>query len=91
MSQIDTSEFALLDTKIGMTDEMNIQISVLWDHMAGMHRIIMRDTVTQNDASRCVSEGKDEEGRVPVQSFVSAMPEIIEEIIVMNKLMGGVK
>jgi len=91
MSQIDTSEFALLDTKIGMTDEMNLQISVLWDHRAGMHRMIMRDGVTQNDAARCVTEGRDAEGRVPVLSFVAAMPEMVEEIIILNKLMGGAK
>jgi len=88
MAQIDTSSVLLLDTRVGKDGGMQMQMHIRWDFSAEMHRITMWDTNTKNDASRCVTEGRDMEGTVPVKSFVDAMPEMIEEIIVLNKLMG---
>lgn len=78
----------LLDTKIGHNDELSLSVSIMWDHRAGMHRVMVVDMATHNDASRGVTNGRDKDGAVPVQSFVDVLPEMIEEIIVLNKLMG---
>ena len=88
MAQIDTSQVVLLDTRIGVEGGMNLTMNVMWDDRSGMHRIMVLDTVTQNDASRVVTEGRDASNMVPVKSFVDALPNMIEEIIVLNKLMG---
>lgn len=88
MAQIDTSQVVLLDTRIGVEGGMNLTMNVMWDDRSGMHRIMVLDTVTQNDASRVVTEGRDDNNMVPVKSFVDALPNMIEEIIVLNKLMG---
>lgn len=88
MAQIDTSQVVLLDTRIGVEGGMNLTMNVMWDDMAGMHRIMVLDTITQNDASRVVTEGRDADNMVPVKSFVDALPQMIEEIIILNKLMG---
>ena len=88
MAQIDTSQVLLLDTRIGTEGGMNLTINVMWDSRSGQHRIMLLDTLTGNDASRVVTEGRDQENRVPVKSFVDALPEMIEEIIILNKLMG---
>lgn len=88
MAQIDTSQVVLLDTRIGVEGGMNLTMNVMWDDRSGMHRIMVLDTVTQNDASRVVTEGRDANNMVPVKSFVDALPNMIEEIIVLNKLMG---
>ncbi len=88
MAQVDASSVLLLDTKIGKEGGLNLSMNVMWDERSGMHRLMIVDTTTNNDASRAVSDGRDEDGRVPAQSFVNAMPEMIEEIIVLNKLMG---
>lgn len=88
MAQIDTSQVVLLDTRIGVEGGMNLTMNVMWDDRAGMHRIMVLDTVTQNDASRVVTEGRDADNMVPVKSFVDALPQMIEEIIILNKLMG---
>lgn len=88
MAQIDTSQVVLLDTRIGVEGGMNLTMNVMWDDRAGMHRIMVLDTITQNDASRVVTEGRDADNMVPVKSFVDALPQMIEEIIILNKLMG---
>ena len=88
MAQIDTSQVVLMDTRIGVEGGMNLTMNVMWDDRSGMHRIMVLDTVTQNDASRVVTEGRDANNMVPVKSFVDALPNMIEEIIVLNKLMG---
>lgn len=88
MAQIDTSQVVLLDTRIGVEGGMNLTMNVMWDDRSGMHRIMVLDTVTQNDASRVVTEGRDADNMVPVKSFVDVLPNMIEEIIVLNKLMG---
>jgi hypothetical protein len=88
MAQIDTSQVVLLDTRIGVEGGMNLTMNVMWDDRSGMHRIMVLDTITQNDASRVVTEGRDANNMVPVKSFVDALPNMIEEIIVLNKLMG---
>lgn len=88
MAQIDTSQVVLLDTRIGVEGGMNLTMNVMWDDRAGMHRIMVLDTITQNDASRVVTEGRDDNNMVPVKSFVDALPQMIEEIIILNKLMG---
>lgn len=90
MAQVETSQIILLDTKIGTEGGMNLTVNVMWDPRAGQHRIMLMDTNTGNDASRTVTEGRDTDNRVPVKSFVDVMPEMIEEIIVLNKLMGSV-
>jgi len=41
-----------------------------------------------NDSTRIVGEGKDIGGRVPIKSFIDVMPPMIEEVIILNKLMG---
>jgi hypothetical protein len=88
MAQIDTSQVLLLDTKIGRDGGLNLSMSVAWDIRAEMHRFMVVDTLTGNDASRCVTEGRDDGGAVPVKSFVDVLPEMIEEIVILNKLMG---
>lgn len=88
MAQIDTSQVVLLDTRIGVEGGMNLTMNVMWDDRSGMHRIMVLDTVTQNDASRVVTDGRDANNMVPVKSFVDILPQMIEEIIVLNKLMG---
>lgn len=88
MAQIDTSQVVLLDTRIGVEGGMNLTMNVMWDDRSGMHRIMVLDTVTQNDASRVVTDGRDADNMVPVKSFVDALPNMIEEIIVLNKLIG---
>lgn len=88
MAQIDTSQVVLLDTRIGVEGGMNLTMNVMWDDRAGMHRIMVLDTITQNDASRVVTEGRDADNMVPVKSFVDALPQMIEEIIILNRLMG---
>lgn len=88
MAQVDTTSVVLLDTHIGREGGLNLTMNVMWDDRASMHRFMVMDTETGNDASRCVTEGIDQDGRVPVQSFVDALPQMIEEIIVLNKLMG---
>lgn len=77
-----------MDTRIGVEGGMNLTMNVMWDDRAGMHRIMVLDTITQNDASRVVTEGRDADNMVPVKSFVDALPQMIEEIIILNKLMG---
>jgi hypothetical protein len=59
-----------------------------WDAMSRHHRITVWDTVTMNDSTRIVSDGRYVNGKVPVKSFIDAMPPMIEEVIVLNKLMG---
>jgi len=88
MAQIDTSQVVLLDTRIGVDGGMNLIMNVIWDDRSGQHKIMVLDTVTKNDASRAVTEGRDADNMVPVKSFVDILPQMIEEIIVLNKLMG---
>jgi hypothetical protein len=56
--------------------------------MSRHHRITVWDTVTMNDSTRIVSDGRYVNGKVPVKSFIDAMPLMIEEVIILNKLMG---
>lgn len=91
MAQIDTSMVTLLDTRIGEEGGMNLTINVIWHGAAGHHRIMAVDSTTGNDASRAVTEGRDAENKVPIKSFVDVLPEMIEEITVMNKLMGPLR
>lgn len=78
----------LADTMIGPDDTISIAIVMEWDKMSMHHRITVWDTVTMNDSTRIVSEGRDDNGKVPVKSFIDAMPLMIEEVIILNKLMG---
>lgn len=87
MAQIDTSQIILMDTTIGTEGGMNLTVNVMWDPRSSQHRIMLLDTTTGNDASRTVTEGRDTDNRVPVKSFVDVMPEMVEEIIILNKLM----
>ncbi len=88
MAQIDTSSVMLADTMIGPNDTISIAVVMEWDKMTMYHRITVWDTVTMNDSTRIVGEGKDIGGRVPIKSFIDAMPPMIEEVIILNKLMG---
>ena len=88
MAQLDASDVILLDTRIGQEGGLNIAINVMWDSRSEQHRIMVMDTNTKNDASRVVTEGRDAENKVPVKSFVDVLPQMIEEIIILNKLMG---
>jgi len=88
MAQIDTSQVVLLDTRIGKDGGMNLTMNVMWDERSGQHKIMVMDTITNNDASRAVTEGRDMDNMVPVKSFVDVLPQMIEEIIILNKLMG---
>jgi hypothetical protein len=88
MAQIDTSSVMLADTMIGPDDTISIAMVMEWDTMTKHHRLTVWDTVTMNDSTRIVSEGREANGKVPVKSFIDAMPLMIEEVIVLNKLMG---
>lgn len=88
MAQIDTSSVMLADTMIGPHDTISIAIVMEWDEMSMHHRITVWDTVTMNDSTRIVSEGRDAIGKMPVASFIDVMPPMIEEVIILNKLMG---
>lgn len=78
----------LENTMIGENDDICIAVSMKWDGMAQSHRITAWDTTTMNDSSRVVSNGRDAENRVPVRSFIDVLPLMVEEIIILNKLMG---
>jgi len=88
MAQIDTSSVMLADTMIGPDDTISIAMVMEWDAMSRHHRITVWDTVTMNDSTRIVSEGRDAIGKMPVASFIDVMPPMIEEVIILNKLMG---
>lgn len=88
MEPIDTSSVMLADTMIGPGEALSIAVVMEWDHMTERHRITVWDTVTMNDSTRIVGEGRDTGGRVPIKSFIDAMPPMIEEVIILNKLMG---
>jgi hypothetical protein len=88
MAQIDTSSVMLENTMIGENDDICIAVSMRWDGMARSHRVTAWDTTTMNDSSRVVSNGRDAENRVPVRSFIDVLPLMVEEIIILNKLMG---
>jgi hypothetical protein len=49
---------------------------------------MVMDTITKNDAYRAVTEGRDMDNMVPIKSFVDVLPQMIEEVIILNKLMG---
>jgi hypothetical protein len=78
----------LADPMIGPDDTSAIAMVMEWDAMSRHHRITVWDTVTMNDSTRIVSDGRYINGKVPVKSFIDAMPLMIEEVIVLNKLMG---
>ena len=88
MAQIDTSSVMLADTMIGPDDTISIAIVMEWDKLSMHHRITVWDTVTMNDSTRIVSEGRDAIGKMPVASCIDVMPPMIEEVISLNKLMG---
>lgn len=88
MAQDDWAQVLLLSTRLGRYDGLNLSVNTVWDIAAQMHRIKVVDVITNNDAWRSVTNGRDEDGAVPVKSFVDVLPEMIEEIIVLNKLTG---
>lgn len=88
MAQIDTSQVVLMDTRVGMEGGLNLIVNVMWDSRCEKHRIMVVDSVTANDASRTVTEGRDADNKVPVKSFVDVLPQMIEEIIILNNLLG---
>ena len=90
MAQIDTSTVLLADTTIGKTDRIKLRVEVYWDEQTAAHRIKVTDERTDTDAHRMVTEGRTQDGRIPVESVIAKMPEILEEVIILNKLMGVV-
>ena len=90
MAQIDTASVLLADTTIGKNDKIKLRIEVYWDDQTNAHRIKITDERSDWDATAMVTDGRDHDFRLPVQSVVDKLPAMIEEIIILNKLMGGV-
>lgn len=88
MALIGTSEIMLIDRMIGRHDSVQIKVKVSWDDMARHFKVTVTDDLTGTDASRSTTDGMDMDGRMPIDSIISIVPQMIEEIIVLNRLMG---
>lgn len=90
MAQIDTASVLLADTTLGKHDKIKLRVEIYWDEQTQAHRMKVTDERSDVDATRAIRAGEDKDFRINMQQAVNVLPEMIEEIIVLNKLMGGV-
>jgi hypothetical protein len=88
MAQIDTSEVMAMDAMIGRDEIVQINVRAIWDPLARHFKVTVTDELTGTDASRNTTDGMDKDGRIPSSSIISLVPQMIEEIIIVNRLMG---
>ena len=74
------------ETMIDCESSVSMNITVTYDEKAQAHRVVLSDGA--NDASRIVSNGRDQNGSIPIQSVIDVLPQMVEEIIILNKLFG---
>jgi hypothetical protein len=86
---IDMTPAILGETMIRKDQHINLTVNVMFDEMSQMHRVMLMDTISLNDASRSVTEGRDASGSIPILSVIAALPSMFEEVIILNKLMGS--
>lgn len=86
---IDMTPAILGETMIRKDQHLNLTVNVMFDEMSGMHRVMLLDTVSLNDASRSVTDGKDDSGAIPILTVIAALPSMFEEVIILNKLLGS--
>jgi hypothetical protein len=73
--------------------EFELRITVKYDHGPDLVRVHMEDPVSGNSADRAVTNGMIKIGdgvKMPIRAIYDMLPSAIEEIVVMNRLLGDV-
>lgn len=86
MAQIDTASVLLTDTTLGRNDKIKLRVEIAWDEQTMAHRMRITDERTDVDAARAIKG--DDERRITMQQAIDVMPSMVEEIIILNRLMG---
>jgi hypothetical protein len=70
---------------------MHLGITMLYDHQLEIVRIKVTDPTSENYADRTVTNGMIHVGdgvKMPIKAIYDMIPSAIEEIVVMNRLLG---
>jgi hypothetical protein len=70
---------------------MHFAINILYDSGLDIVRVHVSDPLTENYADRAVTNGMVPAGdgvKLPIRSIYDLIPSAIEEIVVMNRLLG---
>lgn len=85
MEQIhDVANVLLTDTKIRKGDKLKLRVEVYWDEQTNAQRLRITDERSDTDATRAIHGLSD--GSITMQQVVDMMPDMVEEIIVLNRL-----
>lgn len=87
MAQINTASVLLIDTTLGRNDRLKLRVEIFWDDQTQAHRMKVTDERSDVDAARALRSSDDKDFRINMQQAVDVLPEMIEEIIVLNRLM----
>lgn len=73
---------------------VEFNIAVIYDPGVELVRVVVVDQKTGNDSHRTTSDGllkAGDKAKLPITAIHKMIPEMIEEIVVLNNLLGHVK
>jgi hypothetical protein len=88
MEQIDAATVFTTDTTLSEDDSLEINVTIFFNAVSGLFEVRATDVTTKNDAMRAVRASIGVRS-ISAQRAIDKLPEIIEEIIVINKLLGA--
>jgi hypothetical protein len=88
MEQIDAATVFTTDTTLSENDSLEISVTIFFNAVSGLFEVRATDVTTKNDAMRAVRASIGVRS-ISAQRAIDKLPEIIEEIIVINKLLGA--
>ena len=88
MEQFDTAAVYATKTRLEPGDSITVEVEIAYDLAANAFNVRATDTTTKNDASRIVRASVGVRS-ISAQEAINKLPDIIEEIIVINKLLGS--
>ncbi len=88
MEQIDAATVFTTDTTLSENDSLELNVTIFFNAVYGLFEVRATDVTTKNDAMRAVRASIGVRS-ISAQRAIDKLPEIIEEIIVINKLLGA--
>lgn len=88
MEQIDVATVFTTNTTLSEDDRIELRVTIFFNAVSGLFEVRTTDVTTKNDAMRTVRASIGVRS-ISVQQAINKLPEVIEEIIVINKLLGA--
>lgn len=85
---LNTASVLLADTTIGRNDKIKLRVEIAWDEQTMAHRLRVTDERTDMDAARAIRPAEEGATSITMQQVIEMMPSMVEEIIVLNRLVG---